>query len=283
MTYGELVRDVIDLGFESNTESDTVLLSAINRVLMLLWRYEPAVMCAELNQRAPLWHRSEEQTLRELLTVTRCGAGALSFEGIGQGHLSVSVDGETVMTRTVSAPEWRTYRLALSRIGTACVQIRPEEKGSFSLRNLALLAGAHAPATIPLWGSDTVRYDLSALCGGTPEPDAPPTDGAGLRLDYQVQGGELLLPTCHRDRVLLRLRRMPRLAVLEDLKANDTVPDCPPRLHDLLALGVASYVWLETDPDKATYYKTRFDEGLAMDRMQQQHRGDVSVIKRKGW
>ena len=280
MTYEELRQEVFDLGFDDDIEPH-VLLTAANRVLMQLWRYEPRKSRVVLTQREPLFLDREERAASTPLCYEREGIAAVSFESIGEGLIK---DGSSGTEERIASPAWRERRFALPSSGKLSITGISD---NFMVRDLTVMGRLDGIA-VPLWREGGVYYLLAELCEeGFAGLDGPPVDAYGAPIGaYRIEGDCLVMPLSYRGSFCVDIRRPLRRARLEnfnDASASTAAVDCPERLCDLLALGVAAYAWADLEPEKAGYCKQRFDEGLAMDRLMQDHGGSQTVIRRKGW
>ncbi len=286
MTYRELLEEVADLGFDANVESLTGLASATNRALRHIGRFLPPVTQVILSQRAPVYELREETPVQGTLSASGGGVMGLSFEFIGEGFVRAEGDIET-KERSIASPRWAVCKMVFS--SPQDVTLTFADTKGLALRSLALLSAVddtECEALLPLWG-EKVRYELPELCpeyqslGGVPVTEA----GAEIR-GYAVDREALYLPREVRGKIQVTVRRKPRLTTLDCFSEEgnmDGEVDCPDEITDLLPLLVASYVWIDLEPEKAQYYKARFDEQYAMWRMQQKFQGKMRVVNRSGW
>ena len=286
MTYRELLEEVVDLGFDANVGSLTGLASATNRALRHIGRFLPPVTQVILSQRAPVYELREETPVKGTLTASGSGVMGLSFSFIGEGFLRAEGDTET-KERAIASPGWATCKMVFSAPQDVTLTLA-NTKG-LAVREFALLPlvdDTECETLLPLWG-EMVRYELSELCpeylamGGVPVTEA----GAEIR-GYAVDKKALYLPREVCGKIQVTVRRNPHLATLDCFKNEaemDGAVDCPDEITDLLPLLVASYVWIDVEPEKAQHYKARFDEQYAMWRMQQKFQGKMRVVNRNGW
>ena len=283
MTYRELKEEVIDLGFDTRIDDPRMLVSATNRAIRHIRRFYPARERLTLTQREPLFLQPEEFSAKERRCFEADGVRALSFFYIGEGALTLELD-DGHRAEQLASPRWRARRILLP---STVPHLRVTFEGAglcvrhFSMHGAVDDTGCEG--AVPLF-ADRVGYDLQALCprmmylAGTPLLG---DEGAAVAC-YALEDGEFLLP-CHlRGRVTVTVACNPRTAVLGDFNGEGE-PDCPQELQDMLPLLVASYLWLDVEPEKAQYYKACFDEQLQMWRAQQKFNGDGKVVSRKGW
>lgn len=110
-------------------------------------------------------------------------------------------------------------------------------------------------------GEGRVILDLGALIPDLRELHGEITDGDGNAVPAsEVVGKTLLLPPGFRTDLVIRYVRNPRLP---DGNTPDEVLDVPREAEALVALLAASYLWLDSDPDKAQYYMSLYRDGLA--------------------
>lgn len=287
MTYEELRQEVFDLGFDDDIEPHA-LLTATNRVLMQLWRYEPRKSRVVLTVREPLLCELREQAVSTSLRFAQEGIAAVSFESIGRGLVETVKVGESTY-ETIASTTWQRRVYLFSAEQKNELILSGIER--FFVRNIAVFGAFDSTEnlkTIPFLQGDWICYDLSAYFddGFIALDNVPVTEHGVPVYDFRLEGDTLLLPAQVRGHVMVEARRRLKLATLDNFVSAGyvtAVPDCPERLMDLLPLGVAAYVWADLEPEKAAYCKQRFDEGLAMDRLMQDHGGSQTVIRRKRW
>lgn len=283
MTYEELEREVVNLGFEANVDSVAALASAVNRTLSRIDRIRPNRAEAVLSLREPLYAAPEVTAIDTPLTISCGGAFAVTFEYIGSGTLS----GIGSTSESLSSPVWRAKRIILQG-GTQQLSMTFTGTTDFAVRSFAVLAplaNRDNATLLPVYGKERIFFDLSGLDDYAEPDDYPYTESGFPVRDYEARGTMLYLPAYLRGNVLITYRRK-RTAVTADNFAptsNSASVDVEPDLAYLVPLGVASFVWLEVEPEKATYYEQLFQEGLTLARMASRHEGRESVIRRKGW
>ncbi|MBE6689841.1 MAG: hypothetical protein E7590_00985 [Ruminococcaceae bacterium] len=286
MTYRELKEEVIDLGFDSRIDDPRVLVSATNRAVRHIRRFYPARERSVFLQTAPVCHHPAATPVPTALRFEGREVAAFSFSYVGEGSMTLRF-GEETRTEALAAPGWRDKKVILpARLD---LQVTFNGKAHLTVRHFAMLPltdSTDCEALLPVCEERTVCYDLKEAnprflaLGGVPQR----SDGTGIH-NYTLTGSLLRLPAEHCGTVTVSVIRLPCTATLECFTGalQDTEPDCPAELVDLLPLLVASYLWLDLEPEKAQYYKSCFDEQYRMWRLQQSFKGDGTVTSRKGW
>ena len=285
MTYRELMDEVIHLGFDSAVEDLGALCSATNRAVAQLRRELcPATGRFVLNVREPVFYQfCEENASGKSISFEVEDAAAMSFESIGGATIRFEEDGVVLKEERIASPAWRVRKILYPRRGARCVMIG--EHG-FSLRKVAVFDAvddSEHPDALPMIDR-VARFDISAYCNDFLALEDTPYSEMGFPVrGYEIYGQSLSLPT-DAGRVEIIYRRELRRAVLEDFsEGSNATPDIPAEYADLLPLCVASYVWVDLEPEKAAYYKQMYNEQLQYAKLQQKHRGKQRVIDRRGW
>ena len=265
MTVAQLERAVARLGFAPSIEDGAELLrDAAARALDEVAAVRPR-LC-----RVSLWHlpprplylEGDERPVTGKKTISLPDGLSFFLRVLGHGSLTVR-RGETEVSFPFSHASGEapvTLGGALPR-GKGALSLRFSCEGSYRILTLAVYDALFAEC--PPDPHAPRGYDLSLLFpafGGLTEP--PKTrDGRilceGAEGDYTLDEGHILRLSPHASGdICLTYRR--RLALPEEGELPVTEEEAA-----LLPLFCAGYVYLEDDPDKATFYLARFREGLA--------------------
>ena len=88
-----------------------------------------------------------------------------------------------------------------------------------------------------------------------------PEDGEGrLISDAKISGGRLILPADFEGEIKIYYNRRPKDITSAD--ENERI-DVPEEIAHLPALLTASYLWLEDEPERASYYLGLYRDGMA--------------------
>ena len=288
MTYRELMEEVIHLGFDSAVEDLGALCSATNRAVAQLRRELcPATGRFLVTVREPLFLYRDEIAVKDgdQLSFTHPALVAISFESFGIADVCIEVDGEVLRTEHIASPAWRERKI-LFPANSGAVVVMKNANGLFvrNVAGFAIVDGADKPEALPVFGGPFAKFDINAYCDDFLALDGDPYNEIGMAVKgYDIYGNTLLLPV-EEERVEVVYRRRLRVAKMEDFSDGCVaVPDVPEEYADMLPLCVASYVWADLEPEKATHYKQMYNEQLQYARLQQQHRGKCRVNDRKGW
>lgn len=285
MTYRELMDEVIHLGFDSAVEDLGALCSATNRAVAQLRRELcPATGRFVLNVREPVFYQfCEEDASGKSISFEVEDAAAMSFESIGGATVRFEEDGVVLKEERIASPTWRERKILYPRRGARCVIVG---EGGFALRKIAvfdIVDNKENPDALPMIDR-VARFDVTAYCKDFLALEDTPYNEMGFPVrEYEIYGMQLSLPT-DSGRVEVTYRRELRRAALEDFSdGSNATPDIPTEYADLLPLCVASYVWVDLEPEKAAHYKQMYNEQLQYAKLQQKHRGKRRVVDRKGW
>ncbi len=262
MTVQALKEAVIHLGFSETLDDNDAL-----------FRESAARALAELSSIVP---RIASFTLYHLPPVPRYQkAGPIGVRG----------------THTVKTPGGKSFFASLSGKGSVTARSGSEEKsfsvdtaggsakalfGTFSGEEGEIVFSFHTESSLTLLSLAVYQesftqppdphghscYDLAALIDDFGALHSPPVSQTGRTVTaeetaggYRLESGHLLYLS-NRERQILSLSYRRRLALPEEGELPLTEEEA-----QLLPLLCAAYVWLEDDPDKATFYFNRFREG----------------------
>lgn len=291
MTVGDIYSEVAQLGFETQIDDGAVrFYQVLNRCLRQANRIAPVVK----HLRIALYRSKNllEKTPRKIhntsddIVYEAAGAKACSFELFGNGTYGIQYYDDGTWKNT---DVWNKkfdygvgYRTIKEKVTvsdeyvSSTVPVRVVFSGDslFIVQNVGMydvLIGddkKNVPTEAPY-----VEYDMHDLVddfGGF--KTAPTVDGIGLlQHEYAVRGTSYILfhkSVCgtadveyyHRPAYV---RYNAETLYGEDPRADANEIDATDEVCEILPYLVASYMWLDDDPDKAQYYKAMYEERAA--------------------
>ncbi len=277
MTPNQLKETVLHLGFETTLESEESFFSALARALYTVFLDRPQIKSAELMIPARQGRLISAGFVHDPRTVeefTLDGA-AVSFRVGGTGSY-ILVTGGKSYERTFDVG-LGICRERLNGVST----IRFLGEYSYTVSSLAVFPTLSGPRVtdIPIL-LDSQEIDLKSKIPDFLAPNEPPKDLYGRSISgAEISSGILTLPSTFSGYIRLSYLRSPRIPVYED---RDSEIDLPEETRELLPLLVASYLWLDDDPEKAEYYRALYADGIKTLRQNVFRRLDT-VYKTNGW
>ena len=283
MTLAQLEAATARLGFTPSLDDGGELLrDAASRALGEVAILRPRIA------RVTLWHYpeiplySEENSEMETAARTICvgGGSAFHLRIIGRGKLILQQGTERTEYGFSAAEGGRPTVLGgLLTKGAAQVSFRIEPYEPFRLLSFAVYDGAYAG--MPPDPTRPKEYDLSAHFLDFGALVGPLTDEDGRTLE-EGDGGDYTI----RDRCILSINRKEPCRIglsyrrSLELPASGKLPVTEEEAA-LLPLYCAAYVFLDDDPEKATFYLARFTEGLR--RLSREERPPLRYNDTTGW
>lgn len=280
MTVSELYNSVAQLGFEDSLEYDTGFLFAANRALLQINSLRPATSAYVINHK-PLQNAIKgakftptEKT--EDLYYEASDVKSYYFEADGNGTAYIELYNSELDTWTIigmvtlcADKTFTAYKGFIKCDGEfvgGLVRLHFTGEYLYSVRSVAMyqyLFGASAD-DIPAYEAYT-RYDISAIVPDFLSLDAPPikeeAEYQHLNQDYDVENGKIvLLPYNAGGLYKVIYKRKPAPISPDDtVSEDDTVIDLDEELCALLPILVASFIWMDDEPDKAQYYMSIYE------------------------
>lgn len=257
MTFGELKRSVLALGFERELDDSADLIPALKRSLHSLFLDRPVLKTVRLpkpSKRIRLIAKEIHHRPGSIESYTAIGR-ALSFTVSGKGKYIFSVK-DIVREHSFdsSLGEVRSF------IGEGCTVSFVGEYG-YTVYDLAVCEELTSERIedVPLWG-ERLTTDLKKSLGDYLGPYKQPESSSGLPIaGAYISDGVMHIPENHYGPIVLTYRRAPSMpGGYEDSEAIDVPNECA----ELLPLLVASYIWLDDDPDKADLYRALYRDGM---------------------
>ena len=285
MTVKELYDSTAQLGFETTLESNDRFLYAANRALLQVNRVKPATSIYKLHH-FPLDNLIEGEHFepackdKEALIFVAENAKSYYFECNGNGALIIekSTDGEqwnVIGDVTLSSPDGRfkEYK-GFIRDGTdpadGFVRLRFIGEYMYFVQNVALYGSLFSAdiKDVPCYARN-VTYDIASLTNDfltfvcPPIADAKRGEAFVLNQDYFIEDeGKILIPASVKGVFDICYHRKPREITSEGLENEETI-DLNEELCAILPNLVASYIWVDDEPDKAQYYLSLYREQVA--------------------
>lgn len=283
MTVAELYNHVAQLGFEDTLENQNRFYYAIDRAIYQAGLLRPRYASVELHHYptvsvADVCDHVAHAKIGSELIYTAPWARSYYFEcnGTGTCYIEALVSDKWTQIGEISlssdASVYKTYRgfVKMDKEFTdLTVRLRFVGAFYYAVRNLALYQILYSdnPADIPAF-VPFVAYDIAQLCGDFISLASPPVSGAdGVKLgkDYNVEDGRtIILPrtSCGDYKIIYR-RKPKQVSHEDDAEDNNDVIDLDDEICSLLPVLVASYVWLDDEPEIAARYMDMYRERAA--------------------
>ena len=314
MTIAELYNAVAQLGFEDSLgdEGTDRFIHAVNRAMLRVAAIRPATSSYVINHR-PLNNllgdefKYYEKTADKLV-ITGANAKSLYFEYSGQGILTVKLkrkDSESYWSAgTVVLQKSEGFKSQRGLIKTNnglfvtsddeySGEIYLEFEGDYrlALRNVALydVLLSDQVSDIPAF-SEYIPYDMASLVDDFKSFLSPPLliDEQFVKLDkgfYIEAETKILLPYSWSGTYRIEYNVKPTLITVfsEDVLKSAEIIDLDDDLCALLPLLIASYIWLDDEPEKAQYYDAQYQIQAAEIINRERNRMPVEFKSVYGW
>lgn len=282
MTVSELYRSVAQLGFEDSLEDDNRFIYAANRALLQVNSIRPVTKAHIINHK-PLDNMIKSAGFEPIekkddLFYYVDNAKAYYFEADGKGTLCIeklSADGD--WKDAIDPIEFATSGFqAISgfikegdEFVTGQLRLHFTGKYIYSVKCVAAYDGLYSDkeSDIPAY-EPFVSYDISVLAKDFLSLAKPPiveSNGALLNQGYTVENGRIVLFPYEKKGVYKVIyNKRPLVITSVNGAVNDnTEIELDEDLCALLPLLVASYIWVDDDPEKAQYYMNLYRERAA--------------------
>lgn len=281
MTVSELYKSVAQLGFEDSLEDDDRFIFAVNRALLQVNAIRPVTSAYVINHK-PMENKVQESSFTPIekfedLYFEASDVKSYYFEADGNGTMYVEKYDEELeawvkigMVNLSADKVFVPYRGFIKEDGIFVGdRVRLHFTGDYlySVRNVAMYEYLYSrlEADIPSYEAYT-RYDISALVPDFLSLNSPPIKEEAecqyLNQGYDVEGGRIiLLPHDAKGLYKVIYKRKPQAVINHGEAADDmTVLDLDEDLCALLPILVASFVWVDDEPEKAQYYLAIYQE-----------------------
>ncbi len=252
MTLKELMLEVSSLGFDSSSESEHTVLLAANRALRELFLTVGALGSFSFYAR-----KSAPDTL--IREITFRGGETITLPLTGRAFsMTVSGKGRYSVTDSVGkiSEGFDTHGELIRGFLHGDATLTLEGECSFVVSRLATYTEVYSDSIEDIPDGEGFKvYNLREILGDYHCPTSLPTDSDGREIKGAViSDGRLTLPAEYSGTVRLIYRRLPR-----KISSADTADiDLPEEYSHLLPLLVASYVWLDREPELASHYRERY-------------------------
>lgn len=281
MTVSELYNSVAQLGFEDSLEDDSRFIFAANRALLQVNALRPATSAYVINHK-PMLNKVLVDTFTPIEKATELffyanDVKAFYFEADGNGTVYFERYNE-------STAKWvGFYHVEFEGNGgfvpqrghikdkgefvTGAVRMHFVGEYLYSVKCVAMYEHLYSANEndVPAYEA-FIRYDISDLATDFLSLASPPIiEGEGithLNQGYDVENGRIiLLPYSARGVFKVIYNKRPNPIVDTGASGNDdTVINLDDELCALLPILVASYVWMDDEPEKAQYYLMLYNE-----------------------
>ena len=265
MTLRELKEAVALLGFESNLQDidDTALFHfrySLNRALWNVYALRPTKKRYVLHHFPPvnlLPYENRRHKGGVSLELSASGAKAYSFSVSGSGTCTVHDNGQS-KTLTWQNQTEKTYAGLL--VGPHSRLVFTGEY-DYMVRFPAMWDRCESGRVEDILPGDTERgYHLPSLVDDFWRLDESPFVEHYPHAKVEC-GVSVWLPMCEAG--IYRIRYLAKCQSISENDTDSTLIALDDDLCQLLPLLVASYLCLDDDPNKATYYYRQFSEGCA--------------------
>ena len=312
MKVSELYAQVAQLGFEDSLDSDKRFLFATERALYQANSIRPHTSAIDVVHIPPtnLLHTSQNDNFEavwwdsDLPYVVEAAGGAIAyyFEVLGRGRATIALisitveDGEEKVKEDIvvsfdfeGAKRLKAYRGIIANPDKKTVRISFASDYAMCLKSIALYNSllSNTEEAIPdykpyhLYNITELTEDFLAFAS----PPLRESDGNAPVYDgYDVEGNDLLLSRNLRGVYKVMYQRKIRLPNRETKpSANGETIDLDEELCSALPLLVASYVWLEDEPERAAYYKSLYNERISEISQNKRDYKVTKTINTNGW
>ena len=258
MTYGELKREVRELGFTDTEISDTSLTLALGRALAVAYTErgvlkEKRLFIPNIKRRelfSSMTHKggaTERYPLKgAAYAATVSGEGSYKIsDSLGEREESFSGDGisiKGILTGDGEIEFSGEYSYTVYRLSTYDAIISPDPEKIFSPSKMRVI--------------NLSEYGIRLLGAASDV-----RDGEGVLIEGAIAIGErLYIPEDYFGEVVILYREAP-----PELSPDtpDEPLDIPTELCHLIPLLAASYVWLDDEPERAQYYAALYRDGMS--------------------
>jgi hypothetical protein len=304
MTVSELYLSVAQLGFETSLEDESSFINTANRALLQVNALRPAAKSYFLNHYSldnVIENVSTNKTMKisgsdTIFTASRAKAYYFEAKGFGEYYIEMLQDddwkliGEGAINSTTSFTQLRGFIKKDGSFYDGRVRIRFYSECILFIRNIAIYEEIYSKSVddIPQYGS-TVRYDMRVLVDDFMSFKDPPITNdesfARLNQNYDIESESILiLPYDKKGNYKINYNRMPKLLKYNGGASSDTtVIDLDEDLAMLLPTLIASYIWVDDEPEKATHYLSLYNSLAAFIVSTRKNSAPTHFIDETGW
>lgn len=304
MTVADLYRSVAQLGFEDSLEYEDGFVYAANRAILEVNALRPVSSSFYINHRPmknELLKPTFEPALKEDELIFECfDVKSYYFECDGNGAVYIELlDEDSGTWRMIgmrslsSSGEYKPYKGFIQRDGTFTpgrVRLRFTGDFLYSVKNMAMYAHLFSKSEddIPAFEAYT-KYDVTERVSDFMSLRNPPIEVDDryrhLNQGYQVENGRLiLLPYDGAGHYKVIYNRRPRpIENNGELASDMSVIDLDEELCALLPILIASYIWMDDEPEKAQYYLSLYQARAAYLEHKTVNPSPVNMRSVNGW
>lgn len=280
MKINDIYTEVALLGFENEIDEEATFLPALNRALHSVLREVPTVRSAILAHYPPTPLVSESNLTihggeglsyktegAKTFYLEIAGAGRVSFKLFGDNDISIphSLDFDFPLTSDSANPfgymVFRCFIVGNGGVIPKKVEVTITAKSMCRVRSIAMYdeATSDSKEDIPA-PSKYIAYDLKRVTGYGRMCAQPMLADETLISDYVIEDDKLLIPRdITGDVVITYHPAIPRYTAV-----NGDVLPISDDLKGALVYLIASCVWLDDNKDRSQYYKTLYNEEIAL-------------------
>lgn len=306
MTINELYSSVAQLGFETMLESDERFFFAANRAILQANRIKPLTSIYKLN------HFPLDNIIiggeyfeplckdKEALIFVAESARSYYFECNGNGAVIIekNTDGENwnvighidLSSNDGRFIQYRGFILDGENKVDGFVRLRFIGDYLYYVQNIALYGSLVSAEIkdIPTYARN-ITYDIASRTNDfmafvcPPIVDAKRDKAFVLNQDYFIEEeGKILIPASAKGVFDICYQRKPREVTSDGMETNESI-DLSDELCAILPNLVASYIWLDDEPDKAQYYLSLYREQVAEITVKEKDMRPFLYRNKTGW
>ena len=259
MKYQELISTVARLGFENEIEDEIAFKAALSRALYTIFSDRPSIARRSLVKKdhgtLPVAECFTHTPGNSETFLLPSDGSAFSFKIYGEGTYSLRTGGITTECEISGNGE------AIRDFYSGSTEITFFGECAYTVTSLVAFKNVFSKreSDIPLF-EETNLLNLTELIPDFLAPEEPPKNSRGeVIAGAEIEGERLILPPEFSGEVHLTYRRKPKIPI--GISPNEEI-DVPTECTELLPLIVASYVWLDDDPERARYYLSLYKDGI---------------------
>lgn len=304
MTVSQLYNSVAQLGFENSLEEDSRFIFAVNRALLQVNAIRPATKAYVINHK-PMANKIANATFKPIdkkdeLYFYADNVKAYYFEADGNGIVyiekydSASNEWKLIAQNDLnSSKTFKAYRGLIKedkKFTSGQIRMRFTGDYFYSVKCVAMYEYIYTDNVddIPAYEPFT-RYDIGALAEDFLTLSTPlivETEGVSyVNQDYTIENGRVILLPHDKGGIykVLYNRKPSPIPQSESLSNSSTILDLDEDLCALLPNLIASYIWLEDEPDKAQYYMSLYKESAIDIERRMRNTTPIQIKSCNGW
>lgn len=302
MTVSELYHSVAQLGFEESLEDNDRFFYAANRALLQVNSIRPVTSAYVINHKT-MENRVREESFTPIektddLFFEASDVKAYYFEADGNGTAYIDAYDEyasrwePINTITLKAGAGFSAHYGFikkdGKFINGRVRIHFAGEYLYSVRNVAMYAYVYSDSEddIPAFSLYT-RYDISELTDDFLSLASPPIqeehERRYLNQGYDVENGRVILLPYGADGIYRVVYNRKPNVIKNEGEITEDVIDLDEELCSLLPVLIASYIWMDDEPEKAEYYLVLYRERAADIERRIRSAKPVTIKSINGW